>query len=418
MNSHITTTHLFTKSLQDKDVSYLRRINPVMLIDETDAFIYSTIMDYMSKYHSVPSIDVVQEETGYRFIPVDSNYDLGYIFDKVTYLLRTNYIKSRFNDTNFPFDPDFLKELIDDTTISVSNSLLYNEVLPESYFTEQVTLSSNLPFITENIGKIVGSDFVVIVGRMKHQKTHISRVILLDLLLKGYNGILFTNEITALEYSAQLDAIIAGTLEGKGFNPNVFRTLNETEKIRDSLKSVSEFKKKHLGKLHIAGKIKDVDTIYSIVKQVPFKPDFIIIDGVHIMGTRVSSSGDKAQSLRNVSNGLKVAAVELNIPIIGISQSNRSRQGKTTPDSTTIGLTDAIAQDATIVFDSNVENSDGLGPNTTIVKLTPIVNRAGGNKEYYITTDWDTMRISYSEHVDQAGLDTFLDDIDDEEVRV
>jgi len=407
----LTTTQLFTKCLQEGDVSWLRRINPRML-GEVDAIIYEEVFRQLKLYNEVPHIDAVVNETENLFIPHSCDFNVGYIFDKVTHDLRENYIKYRMSQEKNPHRPEFLEELIDITKVSQSDIIRYNDVLPDEYFTDQKRLTCEIPFIKENIGKIIGSDYIVIVGRMKNQKTHMSRLVLFDLLRQGYNGLLFTNEISNREYAAQLDAIIAGVHLKDGFNPKIFRSFETNESITASLNSVYEYRRSDLGLADFAGKIHHPEEIIPIINSRQFPIDFILIDGAERMGTSALTSGDGAQSLKNVSNGLKDISLSTGIPIIIVTQSNRSREGKLNADSTTIGGSDAFGRDATVVFDCNVVPATNFGPNIeSVTRVTPIVNRADSDTTVLVTTDWACMDINFY-FDDNGGATDFELDLD------
>ena len=401
---NLTTTHLFTKCLLERDSQTLRRINPDIFVSENDRIIYYTIFKYIKNYHAIPSISIVQEQTNNLFVPTDpgEDYPVDFIFDEVVEKLRKKYIQHTLTSASDPYNFELLNEISKVCKVADGKSIMYEEVDPESYFLEQTFLKTKFsPYISGNIGHIAGSDFLVFVGRMKSQKTHISRTLLLDLLSSGYNGVLFTNEITSLEYSGQLDALLAGILLKKGFNPYVFRESNPSEEVKKALKLAKEYRSEKLGRLLISGSVRSTDEYLSAVNRAEFPVDFIIVDGMHFMGQVSDTVSDKSQGLRNVSNATKMFCRDNNIPVIAVSQSNRSRQGKSRADTTTIGLTDAFAQDATAVFDCDIQeftDITGTGALKKGVAIDPIANRYGDQKRYVMFTDWDTMRISFHRH--------------------
>lgn len=406
----ITVNHLITKALQTKDVGCFRRINPVVFNDTDKGYIDWTL-DHISKYHQIPTLDMFRE-TFPNFIPVKHDGNIEYLFDNLSIKLCDSHARARLAAVKFP-TVELIREIAEETTILSGNSIAYQDVDPGLYFTEQKILKTNVPFIKDTIEQIMGSDFLLIVGRMKNQKTHVSQVLLLD-LLRNYNGILFTNEITALEYAGKLDAIIAGSMlaNKRGFDTKVYRTQDESEEIREALKAAAEYRKEHLGKLKIYTSIRSVSEMYSAVNASEHSVDFVMIDGMHFMGSNAGGTSDKAQSMRGISNEVKMFCTSQNIPTIAVSQSSRAAEGKERADASSIALSDALAQDATAVYYSYALPKERLTEypdGTTIALVSPVVSRFGGEDGHPLKTDWHT---TYTRWLVPDDFDRDIDDVD------
>lgn len=423
----LTTTQLFTKSLKEKNTARLRSLNPNIL-NEIDRTIYDFIFKFIKQYYEIPTLELVQQNIP-TFLPSNVDVPYDYLFDQVVNKLINNYIKSQLSKAD-KIDKELINKLYLETNLPQDKSIVYNEVDPEQYFTEQKLLTTDIPFIQETIGGISDTDFILFVGRMKNQKTHISRLLILDLIAKGYNGILFTNEISPEEYAAQLDAIVAGSILNQGFNSRVFRDTNlKTSEVVAALNDAKEYRINNLGILHIKSVIRQVDELYSAIAASEFKVDFIAIDGLHLMGGAAATTSDKAQSLRTVSNQTKIFCVESKIPVIAVSQSNRQAEGKVKGDSTMIGMSDALGQDASVVYQTTVldekKRNELISPaqieqfnqkyNTyTLTWIHTVVDRFGDTHSVHphiLVTDWDKTRCSWirvkspNENVSEFSLD-------------
>lgn len=410
-----TTKTLITAALEEQNVFPLRRIN-LQIFNDVEQSWLMYIFQYIKKHKAIPTLDIFKSDNP-TFI-ADSREDtpLSYIFDKVIPPLQRKYVENKMAERKengqSPFDIDWLDGLVKETMILPDQSINFRDIHPSAYFTDLKTIKSTLKYIHTALGEIVADDYILFVGRMKNQKTHTSRFLAYDLIKQGYNCLIFTNEISPQQYAAQLDALIGGV------NPRIFRTRQATEEQMKRLED-GYLTRQHpsFGEVYISGRIDSVAEIYSALNYVKFPVDFIVIDGLHLMGGRGSRDiGEKSQSLRNVSNDVKAFTLQMQIPIIGVSQSNRSASGKSKADDTTIGLTDAFAQDASIVFTchkTDVEDEDvnGIPYMREAVEIWPTVNRFGEQIMYYQFTNWDTMEIDFSVNDEKVGPDGSKDGV-------
>lgn len=417
-------SQLFTRCLEEGDVSKLRAVNR-RLFNEIELPIYDYIFEYVRKYHAIPTVEILVSDTS--FIPSPTSAPLDYVFDGAVNSLIERFLKISLSEADNPYTKDFIKDVHDVISVTFEERLIYNEVNPEVYFTEQKILkTTQTPYIKSSLGDIVADDFILFVGRMKNQKTHTSMLLILDLLLNGYNGILFSNEISPRRYAAKLDAIVAGTIFKEGFNSNVFRTREATPEIRSILEKAKQYRQENLGTLDIRSVIRSTDELYSATNTAEFDVDFIVIDGLHLMGSSVSTVSDKAQSMRNISNNTKIFALEKQTPVIAVSQSGRGAVGKEKGDTTTIALSDALAQDATVVYETRVQTDiapellrkleNQYGDIITLAKVNTIVSREveGSDVEpAYLVTSWAKTRCGYETKAKDVAQEFILDEDDD-----
>lgn len=83
-----------------------------------------------------------------------------------------------------------------------------------------------------------------------------------------------------------------------------------------------------------------------------YKVDIVIIDYLQLMTCNIDTKGSREQEVSHISRNLKVIAKELNVPIIALSQLNRSvevRSGTKRPQLSDLRESGAIEQDADIV---------------------------------------------------------------------
>lgn len=81
--------------------------------------------------------------------------------------------------------------------------------------------------------------------------------------------------------------------------------------------------------------------------------DIIIIDYLQLMTTNIDTKGSREQEVSHISRSLKAIAKELNVPVIALSQLNRSvevRSGTKRPQLSDLRESGAIEQDADLVL--------------------------------------------------------------------
>lgn len=81
------------------------------------------------------------------------------------------------------------------------------------------------------------------------------------------------------------------------------------------------------------------------------QPDLVIVDGMYLMrDDRTSSRNVDWKNVVHISQDLKQTAMELDIPIVGITQANRKSDGMKGSSMDDMAYTDAFTQDADAIF--------------------------------------------------------------------
>jgi replicative DNA helicase len=91
----------------------------------------------------------------------------------------------------------------------------------------------------------------------------------------------------------------------------------------------------------------NVPWLRSKVEQ--YHPEMVFIDGLYLMSDARGATKDHAR-VRNISRGIRQMNLETRIPVIGTLQANRAAAGHQEANLDEIAFSDAIGQDATMIF--------------------------------------------------------------------
>lgn len=118
--------------------------------------------------------------------------------------------------------------------------------------------------------------------------------------------------------------------------------------------------------------------------------DIIIIDYLQLLKSDTTYRGNRAAEVGEISRAIKSLAMELNIPIIALSQLNRASEGRETKEPTMAELREAgnIEQDASVIMLMwNLDENDRTKKGLKIDK-----NRQGECGKIVMKFNGDTMR--------------------------
>jgi replicative DNA helicase len=141
------------------------------------------------------------------------------------------------------------------------------------------------------------------------------------------------------------------------------------------------------------------------------KLDVLIVDYLQIMTTSSAKGVNREQQIAELSRGLKLIAMTLDIPVVVLSQLNRSVETRTTkkPQLSDLRESGAIEQDADVVmFVHREDAADKNAPSSSVAIIIVEKQRAGSNGEVEVrferrTTgfyDFDAPPQSALQHLD------------------
>lgn len=138
---------------------------------------------------------------------------------------------------------------------------------------------------------------------------------------------------------------------------------------------------------------KTVNEIRSESKHMGY--DIIIIDYLQLLEPDKNYGGNRTAEVGSISRGIKNLAMELNIPIIALSQLNRASEGRETKEPTMADLREAgnIEQDASVIMLMwNIDENDKSKKGCKVEK-----NRQGEIGKLVMRFNGETMRFEESD---------------------
>lgn len=215
----------------------------------------------------------------------------------------------------------------------------------------------------------------------------------------GKRVLYVTYEMTCEEIAQRLDAYRAGINDMKLLSGNLndeewkklTRSVHETENLPPMVLS------------------EDCMTVTAIGAKIDLlKPDIVIVDGVYMMEDEEGSDKNTPQALEHIVAGLKFMAMNRQICIVDVTQSNpdRAKGGKLNEDS--IAGSRSFTRYSNVVL--GVERTD----DKNVRKLRVIMTRRGTPTEVLVLMDFDNGTFQEMEGVEQDNdLDRELMDDND-----
>lgn len=374
-----------------------KRISREIFQDETAKACYMFIEDFYSKYGSIPSIDLVEQEFDslkltYAKEPVD------YYLDKVV----ENYIRVKGSEILLKSARGLLQDPMKGVTdLQGSISELTLEAVPtrDDVIDDTIDSRKERYLRLKSIGGMDGmptpwevlneatmglheGDFISIVSRPGVGKSWFLTIFAEYAARLGFKVLFVTNEMSNTQIMQRFDAIYF-KLPYKEFRAGLLPDVLEERYF----KGLEEMK----GKVDVVV-TQDVQGVNSIGSKIDqYKPDLVLIDGMYLLLDDQKST-NKWEGITNISRNLKRMAIKKKVPILATTQFNRAAE-EIKIDRVTLsnlGFSDSIGQDADVVLGlfrtKDMEMNDEL-------KVRMLKVREGEPKDFML--QWDLRRMDF-----------------------
>ena len=317
-------------------------INIHDILDENDfgsdanKWIIKNILSYYAKYHTTPSMDILQVELQkvknevlqvsikeqLRSAYQASTDDLEYVKEEFSTFCKNQQLKKALLssvDLLQAGDYDSIKLMVEGALKAGQDKKIgheYNKDVESRYReNNRVTIPTPWPQINELIqGGLGNGDFGLIFGNPGGGKSW-SLVALGGHAVKlGYNVVHYTLELGEDYVGRRYDAFFTSV--------PVNRILDEREKVEhavDTLEGQLVIKEFAMGRATMT----TIESHIQKLKSLDIEPDLIIIDYVDLLKSKRNST-DRKFEIDDIYTSTKGLARELNLPIWSVSQVNRA----------------------------------------------------------------------------------------------
>lgn len=374
---------LITASLARGDLQFLVDY-PRNLANESETKWLDWIFSYTAEFGIHPSTKRLTT-TFSEFTPLYSDDPLPDIFNQTLLAAKRGATESylfkmseQLRENTYDPQEDVL-ELAKKVGFDGSGFVKYSKFDRSEYFKPVKPLRFHFPIIDRVTGGLLNGDLCYMVGRLGTGKTTLAQWMVHNWWKDDKSIFFVSNEMMPLDVLIKFDAMVGH------FNPLELRLHREEKKLRDKIEVVSHMIEAIGGEITIPRRrLTTPQSILAAAAQL--NVDAIVIDGVYLMHS-VTKSNSKWERMADNSNALKQGALELGIPILGISQLRRMG-GKTEVDTEDIAYSDALAQDADTVMAIVPGEED-----KTKISIELIKSRYGPAIGTTVRVNFDTMTV-------------------------
>lgn len=248
----------------------------------------------------------------------------------------------------------------------LSMSAAYQQLLERYELVAEANGTIGIPFpwepLNEETQGMQGGQFIVFYGRPKNMKSWAVIHCAVHAYMHARKRVLYyTREMPPLQIAARAAADIAQVdyaafkkgklqpeLKKKVFT--ILKDLMEDEKYaamsnqRNPYLIITTDRSAKMG-----GSGGGISWLQAKIRDL--KPDLVIVDGMYLL--RDDRSGQRTidwKAIAHISQDLKLTAQEFDIPVIGVTQANRSAEKSKGEDLTELAFSDSLGQDADAVF--------------------------------------------------------------------
>lgn len=390
---------ILNKILQTKDYSFITLNNLTADYFFNYKAEYEFIRAHYDTYHTVPDRLTFLNNFP-EFVIQDVNEPNNYLIEQLYSDYNQSYLATCFNRVKKLLEADDTAGAMELFQSSVNNlhvgsALTCTDIISDtSRYDRYLDMIANQSkyFIStgfEELDKIITgidrrNENMVIAARTGVGKSWLLLTIAAAAAKQGLNVGIYSGEMSVDKVAYRIDTLL-GKIDNRKISRGDLYYKDHYKNYLDSLKCSGFGAIKVLTPADIAGPA-TVDALQAFIEKEHL--DILFIDQYSLLEdtSRAKATHEK---VANISKAIKNLQVLKQIPIVSVTQMNRSKNEDKTQDTTQIALSDRIGQDATVILmldkcDAEDQNHKGYYK----VMLNLVKSRDGGDGRK-LTYLWD-----------------------------
>jgi len=381
---------IINKILQNKDYSFITLNNLTVEHFFSYKAEYEFIKAHYDTYHTVPD-RLTFLNSFPDFVIQDVNEPDNYLIEQLYNDYNQSYLASRFNGVKKLLEADdtagAMKYFLESTeklhigsalqcTDIMSDTSRYDRYLDMIANQSKYFISTGFPELDRIITGIDRrNENMVIAARSGVGKTWCLLAMLVAAAKQGLTVGLYSGEMSVDKVAYRVDTLL-GKIDNRKISRGDLYYKDHYKNYLDSLKCSGYGAIKVLTPNDIAGPA-TVDALQAFVEKEHL--DILFIDQYSLLEDN-SRAKVMHEKVANISKSIKNLQVLKQIPIISVSQMNRTKNEDKTQDTTQIALSDRIGQDATVIIMlDKQETEDNNHKGSFKVTLNIVKSRDGGD---------------------------------------
>lgn len=351
---------IINKILQNKDYSFITLNN--LTVDYFFNYIaeYEFIKAHYETFQTVPD-RLTFLNTFPDFVIQDVNEPDKYLIEQLYNDYNQNYLASRFNGMKKFLEADdtqgaikYFQDSLEN--LKIGSALTCTDLISDTSRYERyldMVANQSKYFIStgfDEIDKIITgidrrNENMVIAARPGVGKSWVLLIMAAKASMQGLTVGIYSGEMSTDKVGYRIDTII-GNMDNRKISHGELYYKDFYKQYLDSLKCANYGPIKVLTPNDIAGPA-TVDALQAFVEKEHL--DILFIDQYSLLEDR-SRAKTTAEKVANISKAIKNLQVMKQIPIVAVSQMNRTKNEDKSQDSSQIALSDRIGQDATVIL--------------------------------------------------------------------
>ena len=367
----IAQFQIINKVLQNKDYSFITLNN--LSAEHFYAYKaeYEFIKAHYANYHTVPDrLTFVQHFP--EFTIQDVNEPDNYLIEQLFNDYNQSYLATRLNNLKKLLEADdtagamrYFQESLD--KLHIGSALQCTDIMSDTSRYDRfldMTVNQAKYFISTGFAEldhiITGIDRrnenMVIAARTGIGKSTFLLAIAAAVSQQGLTVGIYSGEMSVDKVAYRVDTLI-GKIDNKKISRGDLYYKDHYKNYLDSLKCANYGPIKVLTPNDIAGPA-TVDALQAFIEKEHL--DILFVDQYSLLED-TSRAKAEHEKVANISKAIKNLQVMKQIPIISVTQMNRTKNEDKSQDTTQIALSDRIGQDATIIL--MLDKKDAEDPN-------------------------------------------------------